>query len=109
MLAANQDDDFFARFLALARFNLASFFRRSSFETVRTMRRALLNFCPGVSPGTVGAGSGFIWSHHTAISRFDPMAMSRLRRGFLKIPWRRKRMGLMSSRRDRKIRFVCTP
>jgi hypothetical protein len=51
---------FLARFFALARLSRASFFSSSSFETVRTMRSALLMRWASVSPGTGGAGSGFI-------------------------------------------------
>jgi len=45
---------FFARFFALARLSRDSFFRSSSFETVRTMRSALLMRSASVLPGTGG-------------------------------------------------------
>src|SRR6266404_5937601 len=53
-------DIFFERFLSRARFVRASFLSRSSFDTVRTMRSALLMRPASVLPGTFGAGSGFI-------------------------------------------------
>ncbi|PYT34300.1 MAG: hypothetical protein DMG58_05210 [Acidobacteria bacterium] len=56
-----QDDDFLDRFfLARARFQFASSFNRSSFETVRILRRALSIRSASVLPGTFGAGNGFI-------------------------------------------------
>ena len=54
---------FVARFLSLARLSRASFFSKSSFETLRTMLSALPIRSDGVSPGTCGAaGNGFIFS-----------------------------------------------
>lgn len=51
---------FFARFfLVCARFHFSSAFSRSSLEILSTVRRALLIFSLGESPGTFGAGSGF--------------------------------------------------
>jgi hypothetical protein len=52
--------DFLPRFFALERLSLASFFSKSAFEIVSTMRRALLSRSDGVLPGTFGAGNGFI-------------------------------------------------
>src|SRR6266496_1801005 len=53
----------FARFFrARARFHFASAFRRSSLETVRTLRTALSNLSNSVLPGIFGAGNGFIQS-----------------------------------------------
>lgn len=51
---------FFARFRARAFFAFASALSNPPFETVSTILRALLRRSPGVSPGTCGAGWGFI-------------------------------------------------
>jgi hypothetical protein len=51
---------FLLRFFSRARFSFASFFSKSFFDTLSTMRRALLIRSAGVSPGTFGAGAGFI-------------------------------------------------
>ncbi len=49
-------DVFFSRFFSLARFTRASFFSKSAFDTVSTMRSALLIRWASVLPGTFGAG-----------------------------------------------------
>jgi hypothetical protein len=48
-------------FLALARFNRFFSFVTVSGDTARTILTALLNRSASVSPGTFGAGSGFMW------------------------------------------------
>ena len=58
--SSNGQRDFSDRFLRRLRLSCASFFNRSAFDTVSTMRSALLNRSPGVLPGTSGIGSGFI-------------------------------------------------
>jgi hypothetical protein len=51
---------FFRFFRACDRFHLASRFTSSSFETLNILLTALLNRSASVSPGTFGAGAGFI-------------------------------------------------
>jgi hypothetical protein len=51
---------FLACLFSLARLSRASSFNKSAFDTLRTMLSALLSRSAGVSPGTFGAGNGFI-------------------------------------------------
>ena len=51
---------FFFFFFSLARLSRAFSFRKSAFDALRTLLSALLNRSAGVSPGTFGAGSGFM-------------------------------------------------
>jgi hypothetical protein len=54
---------FLARFFrSRARFHFASSFSKSTFDTVRTLRKALSIRSASVLPGTFGAGAGFICS-----------------------------------------------
>ena len=60
-MEAESHEGFFGRFFrARTRLILASSFRRVSFGTVRTFRKARSSLCQGVATGSFGAAAGFM-------------------------------------------------